>query len=326
MTTKVVVTGSSGHLGEALVRVLRDRGYAVTGIDLRPSPYTTVTGSVADRAVVRGCLAGADAVLHAATLHKPHVGSHGKQDFVHANVSGTLTLLEEAVAAGVGSFVFTSTTSAFGRALTPAAGEPARWITEDLAPRPRNIYGVTKTAAEDLCELVQAEHRLPVIVLRTARFFPEGDDSDTVRAAYDDANVKANEFLYRRVDVADVVDAHLRAMEQAPRIGFGRYIVSATTPFGLGDLAELHRDAPAVVARLFPGYRAEYARRGWRMFPSIGRVYVNARARADLGWSPRYDFGTVLDALAAGQDPRSPLARAVGSKGYHERPTGVYTG
>ena len=326
MTTKVVVTGSSGHLGEALVRVLRDHGYAVTGIDLRPSPYTTVTGSVADRAVVRRCLAGAGAVLHAATLHKPHVGSHGKQDFVDANVTGTLTLLEEAVAAWVGSFVFTSTTSAFGRALTPAAGEPARWITEDVVPRPRNIYGVTKTAAEDLCELVQAEHRLPVIVLRTARFFPEGDDSDTVRAAYDDANVKANEFLYRRVDVADVADAHLRAMEQAPRIGFGRFVVSATTPFSPGDLAELHRDAPAVVARLFPGYQAEYARRGWRMFPSIGRVYVNARARADLGWSPRYDFGTVLDALTAGQDPRSPLARAVGAKGYHDRPTGVYTG
>jgi len=326
VTAKVVVTGSSGHLGEALVRVLRDRGYAVTGIDLRPSPHTTVTGSVADRALVRGCLAGAGAVLHAATLHKPHIASHGKQDFVDANVTGTLTLLEEAVTAGVGSFVFTSTTSAFGRALAPGAGEPARWITEDVVPRARNIYGATKTAAEDLCELVHAEHRLPVIVLRTARFFPERDDSDTVREAYDDANVKANEFLYRRVDVADAVDAHLRAMEQAARIGFGRYIVSASTPFSPGDLAELNRDAPAVVARLFPGYRAEYARRGWRMFPSIGRVYVNARARADLGWSPRYDFGTVLDALAAGQDPRSPLARAVGAKGYHDQPTGVYTG
>jgi UDP-glucose 4-epimerase len=319
------VTGSSGHLGEALVRVLREHGYAVTGIDLRPSPYTTVTGSVADRAVVRGCLAGADAVLHAATLHKPHVATHSKQDFVDANVSGTLTLLEEAVAAGVGRFVYTSTTSAFGRALTPAAGEPARWVTEDVAPRPRNVYGVTKTAAEDLCELVQAEHQLPVIVLRTARFFPEGDDSGPVRDAYDDANVKANEFLYRRVDVADVVDAHLRAMEQAARIGFGRYIVSATTPFSPGDLAELSRDAPAVVTRLFPGYREQYDRRGWRMFGSIGRVYVNARARAELGWSPRYDFAAVLDALAAGQDPRSPLARSVGAKGYHDRPTGVYT-
>jgi UDP-glucose 4-epimerase len=321
----VLVTGSSGHLGEALVRVLRDAGHEVTGVDVKPSPYTTVVGSVADRAVVRSCVAGADAVLHAATLHKPHVGSHPKQAFVDTNVTGTLTLLEEAVAAGVSSFVFTSSTSAFGRALTPAPGEPAAWITEDVVPRPRNIYGVTKTAAEDLCELVHAEHGLPVIVLRTSRFFPEGDDDDQKRAAYADGNIKANEYLYRRVDVADVVDAHLRAMGRAAEIGFGKYIISATTPFTPADLAALRDDTPAVVRRLFPGYEAAYSRRGWRMFPSIGRVYVNARARADLGWTPRHDFPAVLDALTSGQDPRSALSQAIGAKGYHDEPTGVYT-
>jgi len=322
---RVLVTGSAGHLGEALVRVLRADGYDVTGVDIRPSPYTTMVGSVADRAVVRAGVTGVDAVLHAATLHKPHVGSHGKQAFVDTNVTGTLTLLEEAVAAGVGSFVFTSTTSAFGRALTPGPGEPAAWITEDVVPRPRNIYGVTKIAAEDLCELVHIVDGLPVVVLRTARFFPEGDDNETVRASYADANVKANEYLYRRVDVEDVVAAHLAAMERAATIGFGRYIVSATTPFAPADCAGLRADAPAVVRRLCPEYEAEYARRGWRMFPAIGRVYVNARARADLGWSPRYDFRAVLDALAAGEDPRSPLARAIGAKGYHDKPTGIYT-
>jgi UDP-glucose 4-epimerase len=319
------VTGSAGHLGEALSRVLRERGHDVTGIDLRASPYTTAVGSVADRDVVRECMAGADAVLHAATLHKPHVSSHGKQEFVDANVTGTLTLLEEAAAAGVRGFVFTSSTSAFGRALSPAPGQPAAWITEDVVPRPRNIYGVTKTAAEDLCELVHAEHGLPVVVLRTSRFFPEGDDNDEVRAVYPDANVKANEFLYRRVDVADAVEAHLLAVERAPEIGFGKYIISATTPFSPADLAELRDDAPAVVRRLFPGYAAEYARRGWRMFPAIGRVYVNARARDELGWAPRYDFRAVLAALTAGEDPRSPLAQAIGLKGYHDKPTGVYT-
>jgi nucleoside-diphosphate-sugar epimerase len=322
---RVLVTGSAGHLGEALSRVLRERGHEVAGIDLKDSPYTTVVGSVADRDLVRACVAGADAVLHAATLHKPHVESHSKQEFVDANVTGTLTLLGEAVAAGVRGFVFTSSTSAFGRALTPAPGQPAAWITEDVVPRPRNIYGVTKTAAEDLCELVHAEHGLPVIVLRTSRFFPEGDDNDDVRAIYPDANVKANESLYRRVDVADAVEAHLLAMEQAAEIGFGKYIISATTPFTPADLAELRDDAPAVVERLFPDYAAEYARRGWRMFPALGRVYVNARARADLGWAPRYDFGAVLDALKAGHDPRSPLAQAIGMKGYHDKPTGVYT-
>src|SRR6185437_10118185 len=160
---------------------------------------------------------------------------------------------------------------------------------------------------------------------RTSRFFPEGDDNDEVRAVFPDANVKANEFLYRRVDVADAVEAHLLAIERAADIGFGKYIISATTPFSPADLADLRADAPAVVGRLFPDYAAEYARRGWQMFPAIGRVYVNARARADLGWAPRYDFRAVLDALKAGADPRSPLAQAIGMKGYHDKPTGVYT-
>lgn len=322
---RVLVTGSAGHLGEALVRVLRDEGREVVGVDLLESAFTDLVGSVADREFVRRCVGGATTVLHTATLHKPHVGTHTRQDFVGTNISGTLGLLEEAVAAGVGSFVFTSTTSAFGRALTPQDGAPAAWITEDVASVPRNIYGVTKTAAEDLAELVHRDHDLPVVVLRTSRFFPESDDRDEVRAAYADANVKANEYLYRRVDIQDVVDAHLVALARAPEIGFGKYIVSATTPFTPDDLEDLRQDTPAVVARRYPDYEAEYARRGWRMFPQIERVYVNTRARTDLGWAPRYDFRRVLDALKADEDPRSPLARTIGAKGYHPVSTGPYT-
>jgi UDP-glucose 4-epimerase len=129
--------------------------------------------------------------------------------------------------------------------------------------------------------------------------------------------VQANELLYRRVDIADVVAAHLAALERAPGIGFGRYIVSATTPFTRGDLAELRADAPSVVHRLFPSYAPLYAALRWRIFPSLDRVYVNARARAELGWRPKHDFRSVLDRLARGEEFRSELAQAVGSKGYH---------
>ncbi|MGY1810704.1 NAD-dependent epimerase/dehydratase family protein [Blastococcus sp. SYSU D00669] len=322
---RILVTGSSGHLGEALVRELGAAGHEVTGLDRLPSPHTDVVASVTDGGAVRAAVDGADAVLHAATLHKPHVGSHDRQAFVDTNVTGTLTLLEAAVAGGVGRFVFTSTTSAFGRALTPATGEPAAWVTEDVVPRPRNVYGVTKVAAEDLCELVARDEGLPVVVLRTSRFFPEGDDDDRVRGAYADENVKVNELLYRRIDLADVVGAHLAALDRAPELGFGRYVVSATTPFSPADLPELRRDASAVVARLFPDAAEVYAERGWRMFPSVDRVYVNERARAELGWEPAYDFRRALDLLRAGRPPRSALADAVGAKGYHPVPTGPYT-
>jgi UDP-glucose 4-epimerase len=322
---RILVTGSAGHLGEALVRVLGAEGHDVVGLDVLASEFTSAVGSIVDRAFVRRWVDGAEAIVHAATLHKPHVGSHDRRAFVDTNVMGTLNLLEEAVEAGAGRFVFTSTTSTFGRALTPPPGAPAAWITEDVAPVPRNVYGATKTAAEDLCELVHRDHGLPCLILRTSRFFPEADDRDEVRAAYEDANLKVNELLYRRVDLEDVVSAHRLALERAPQIGFGRYIVSATTPFTRDDLAELRADAPAVVRRLFADYEDVYARLGWRMFPSVERVYVNARARSELGWSPRYDFRAVLDRLAAGEEPRSRLAAAVGAKGYHAVSTGPYT-
>ena len=313
----ILVTGSAGHLGEAVMRTLRAAGRPARGLDRLPSPFTTHVGSIGDAEFVHDCMAGVSAVIHAATLHKPHVASHSRQAFVAANIAGTLTLLQAAVEMGVRAFAYTSTTSAFGSALTPAPGAPAVWITEEVIPVPRNIYGVTKVAAESLCELFHREHGLPVVVLRTSRFFPEPDDDAAISGAYELANVQANELLYRRVDIADVVRAHLLALERAADIGFGRYIVSATTPFGREELPELRADAPAVVRRIFPEVDELYAARGWKLFPSLDRVYVNDRARSALAWRPQYDFGRALDCLARGEDFRSELAREVGSKGYH---------
>lgn len=300
------------------MRTLRHAGHAAIGIDILASAFTNEVGSIVDRDFVRRCMPSVDAVLHTATLHKPHVATHARQDFVDVNITGTLNLLEEAVAVGTGAFIFTSTTSTFGDALRPPADAPAAWVTEDVVPLPKNIYGVTKLAAENLCELFRRKFGLPCLVLRTSRFFPEEDDGKAIREAYADANAKANEFLYRRVDVADVVDVHLLAIEKAAAIGFRRYIISATTPFTRDDLSALRGNAPAVVKRLFPTYADEYARRGWQMFPDIERVYVNELARAELGWQPRVDFACVLERLRAGEDFRSPLAQAIGSKGYHE--------
>jgi UDP-glucose 4-epimerase len=323
---KILVTGSAGHLGEALVRSLEDSDHEAIGLDIKRSPFTRREGSITERSFVKRCMQGVEVVLHAATLHKPHIASHTRQDFVDTNITGTLNLLEEAVSAGVKSFVFTSTTSVYGHALTPPDGAPAAWITEDVVPVPKNIYGMTKLAAENLCELFQRSSGLPCIVLRTSRFFPEDDDDRTARLTYDDANLKVNELLYRRVDIEDVVSAHRLAMRMAPMTGLGRFVISATTPFTRDDLDELRKDTPSVVRRHAPCYEPEYRRRGWSMLPTIDRVYVNQLARAQLGWQPRYDFGAVIDRLRAGAEFRSPLARAVGSKGYHAEifPEGPY--
>lgn len=312
----ILVTGSAGHLGEALVRTLRAQGRDVRGIDLLRSELTQPTdivGSITDAALVEEAMRGVDQVIHTATLHKPHVATHPRRAFIETNILGTELLLDAAVRAKVKAFVFTSTTSVFGDALVPPPGRPAAWITEETAPIPKNIYGVTKAAAEDLCALAQRNQKLAVVVLRTSRFFPEEDDDPAARAAFADANLKANEFLNRRVDIEDVVSAHLLALERAPALAFAKYIVSATTPFTAEDAADVRRDVPAVLDRRVPGWRAAYAKAGWKMAAQLDRIYVNAKARTELGWAPQHDFARVAETA----EVTSPLARAVGIKRYH---------
>ncbi|WP_375206102.1 NAD-dependent epimerase/dehydratase family protein [Hyphococcus sp.] len=313
----ILITGSSGHLGEALCRTFEAQGRAYISADIKTGPYTQETGDIADAEFSARIMKGVSAVLHTATLHKPHVATHSMQDFVDTNITGTLNLLEAAIAEGVGSFIFTSTTSTFGEAMRPPPGSPAVLVTEDLAPVPRNIYGVTKLAAENICRLFHKLHGLPCLILRTSRFFPEEDDKAAIRNAYEDINAKLNELTYRRVDIADVVSAHLCALDRAQEIGFGRYIISATTPFQPGDMEELGRDAPAVLKR-YADYEEEYSRRGWRMFDTLDRVYVNDLARTELGWKPEFDFLTSLERLKRGESPFSPLRDVIGKKGYHD--------
>ena len=314
---KILVTGSSGHLGEALVRTLKTGHYEVSGLDILESPFTTHTGSITNRSFVKACLDGIKTVIHTATLHKPHVGTHSLQEFVDTNISGTLNLLQESVAAGVENFIFTSTTSVFGDALVPPPGLPAAWITEEIIPQPKNIYGVTKAAAEDLCQLFYRNYGLPCIVLRTSRFFPEEDDNKEMRGLYSDENLKANEYLSRRVEIEDAVNAHLLAVERAGSIGFSKYIISATTPFSKNDMTGLRNNPTEVLDKIIPEYKQQYQRLGWRMFPGIDRVYVNEKARKELGWKPLYDFKYIVNRLKEGTTIQSTLAKQIGSKGYH---------
>jgi nucleoside-diphosphate-sugar epimerase len=314
---KILITGTSGHLGEGIARTLTDRGINYVGVDINPSEFTSHIGTISDKQFVKDIIKDVDFILHTATLHKPHIGTHSNQDFVDTNITGTLNLLEEANRKNVKGFIYTSTTSTFGDMLTPKSNEPAIWITESSIDIPKNIYGVTKNAAEDLCQLFYRNQKLPCLVLKTSRFFPEEDDKKQIRDSFEDLNIKAIEYLYRRVDIEDVVSAHLLALEKVQEVGFGKYIISATTPFQKENLMDLHTNAMAVVEKLYPDFKELFETKGWKMLQKIDRVYVNEKARKELGWAPKYDFEYVLSCLRSNKDFRSDLALKVGAKGYH---------
>ena len=234
---------------------------------------------------------------------------HPAQSFIDVNLTGTLHLLEAARAAGHDRFIFTSTTSLMiSDAIRREEADHAIWLDEESGPlAPRNIYGVTKLGAEGLCRLYHLEHGLACVILRTGRFFPEEDDT---HRALSGENMKANEFLNRRLTVEDAAAAHVAALTRAPALGFGLYVIAAPTPFKRADAEALRRDAPGVIARYYPEAAALYAARGWRLPETIGRVYDASLAERSLGFRAETAFGTVLHAMANGtalpfaHDPR----------------------
>lgn len=315
---RILVTGTSGHLGEAIARTLLKQEIDYVGVDIRKSNYTHQIGDLSNKAFTDKVLNDIDYVIHCATLHKPHIVTHTKDQFIDSNIKSTLNLLEGSRIKGIKGFIYTSTTSTFGDSLRPKENKSAIWVTEELRSSPKNIYGVTKNASEELCQLYFRNEKLPCIILKTSRFFLEKDDDLEKRSKYGDLNIKVNEYLNRRLDIEDAVTAHLLALKKVEEIGFDKYIISSTTPFIKSDIVELNRDACKIVKKIYPEYEDLYKRKGWKMFPKIGRIYVNEKARKDLNWNPKYDFKYILNCLKEEKDFKSKLAREIGIKGYHE--------
>jgi UDP-glucose 4-epimerase len=108
--------------GILLVKTLRSQGAQAIGLDIDASPAPDWVTSIVDPQLVKQAMAGVDCVFHAAALHKPYIVTHSKREFTETNLSGTLCLLEAAVAAKTSAFAFTITCSVFGDALRPPRG------------------------------------------------------------------------------------------------------------------------------------------------------------------------------------------------------------
>lgn len=276
---RIVLTGSSGRLGRAIFNVLA-RHHSVIGIDRSPFSSTRIVGDFTDTALLREALERADAVIHCAALHAPHVGTVSAAEFGRINVEGTRLLAEAALAAGVRRLIFTSTTALYGHAVMPGH---CTWIYEDTIPQPGSIYHSTKLEAERMLEDI-AGPDFQLRVLRMSRSFPEP------------ANLMAAYRLHRGIDIRDVADAHAAALTNGGH-HFQRHIISAGTLFKPEDCEALAVDAASVIRLRAPGLAAKFAQRNWPLPQNIDRIYASKSAGSVLRWHFRFGYEEVLAQL-----------------------------
>lgn len=276
---RVLVTGSSGQLG-AVISSMLSKEHSIIGIDSLPGKYTSHIGDITDCEFVLSVIKNVEIIIHTCSLHAPHLKTHSSEEFINTNINGTLNLLKSAVEKRIRRFIYTSTTSLYGHAMDST--KQAVWVTEDLLPRPRDIYDVTKIAAEGLCEIYSYQYGLPCISLRVSRYFPESDYLMTVYR------------LYRGVDVRDAATAHILAMT-LKRKGYEVFNISALSPFSRDETYDLLHDAPSILKRYFPNIDKLFAKKGWKLPKSIDRIYSIDKAKKILKYCPKFNFDTLID-------------------------------
>jgi nucleoside-diphosphate-sugar epimerase len=249
--------------------------HSVIGVDVLPGRFTSRIGDISDNDFISGVTKDVEIIIHTCSLHAPHLKTHSCREFIDININGTLHLLNSAIENGVRRFVYTSTTSLYGHAMV--SPNEAVWVTEELMPKPRDIYDVTKIAAEGLCQIFATQHKLSCISLRVSRYFPE---SDYLMAIY---------RLYRGVDVRDAAKAHILAMD-AEIEGYDVFNISSLSPFSIDETQELYDDAPRVIRKHFPTAEKAFAEKGWKLPKRIDRVYSIEKAQTILKYRPEFNF------------------------------------
>lgn len=317
----ILVTGSSGRVGRAVVSELLDQGREVCGLDLRPSGrtargYREVAGSLDDPATVARAIEGATGVIHLGAFMSWAPGD--RDAMVRANVEGTRLLLDAAAGAEVRRFVFASSGEVY-----PENAPETLPITEDHPLRPTSPYGLTKLLGEELVRFHGRQGRMETVILRFShtqdaaelldetsffsgpRFFLRprvrqqesfGNTAvaDLLRAADPGRpahvlarNAAGRPFRMHITDTRDMVQGILLALDHPAAAG-GTFNLGATEPVDFAEL--LPRMAavtglPVVVVDL----------------PGDGVWYEtsNARIRSALGFAPEWPIDRMLDEAAA---------------------------
>ena len=169
---KTLITGSSGLIGSCLFERLRER-HEVFGLDLRRSPYTTITGDIRDYGLVEKVMGGVDAVIHCAAQVSVVKSIEDPLFDAENNVTGTLNLLEAArKSRRLKRFVYVSSAGVYGIPVYVP-------MDEDHPCRPISPYGVSKLAGELYAGVYHRLYGVPTVCIRPFNVYGENQDPES---------------------------------------------------------------------------------------------------------------------------------------------------
>lgn len=292
---RILLTGAGGNLGTALTPMLTAAGHEPVLFDIRPllGPHEAHTGDIRNPGDVEAATRGVDLVVHTAGIIGTQAVS--TRDFYDVNLTGTLNVWEAAARVGVQGLVFSSTMSVYKPHDQPLVGDRVSEIREDTPPRPRDMYGYTKAAGEDMCHLYSRQHKIPSISLRYGMFSPEPFFRYGIRLLYGGVDVS---------DVARAVVASVAALAEG-RVEYDVFNIESRVSYSQEDASQLIEEPLALLDKYYPGATRLLRERGVEKLAPIHDYYPIVHAIDALGWQPECNFERWLAELEARQEVKS---------------------
>ncbi|MES0862068.1 UDP-glucose 4-epimerase GalE [Ruegeria sp. SCPT10] len=302
----VLVTGGAGYIGSHACKALSQAGYVPVTYDnlitgwqdaVKFGPFEQ--GDLLDRERLDEVFAKHQpvAVMHFAALSQVGEAMAEPGKYWSNNVTGSLALIEAAVAAGCLDFVFSSTCATYGEHDNVV-------LDETTSQHPLNAYGASKRAIEDILRDFEAAHGLRHVIFRyfnVAGADPEGEVGefhrpethlvplmlDAIDGKRDGLTVFGTDYdtpdgtcIRDYVHVCDLVDAHVLGLNWLEQ-GKGSQVFNLGTGSGFSVL-EVIEHSKAVTNRAAP-YTVGARREG----DCTKLVSGSVRAEAELGWKPK---------------------------------------
>jgi nucleoside-diphosphate-sugar epimerase len=276
---KVVVTGSSGKAGRAVVANLLEHGYEVHAVDVLAPAEPAAPFLLADLTEfgqTLECLAGMDAVVHLAAIPAP--GIRTEESTFRTNMLSTYNVFEAGRVLGLQRIVWASSETILG--LPFEREQPAYApIDEEHPPYPESSYALSKLLSEELGRQLRRWTGTPHVALRFSNIM-EPQDYERFPTFWDDARL-------RRWNLWGYVDA--RDVAESCRLAFGADVGAEHFIIAAGDTV-MNRPSRELMAEVYPAVPYEPTAGEYDTLLSV------QKARRLLGYEPQYSWRDHLDA------------------------------